>query len=85
MSLKKLGQRQAALLAKSTSMMDELEALGTSDGDRQRAKRLSKGIQNIHDEIDDINAQKKSAQLAEVRTQIDAGAWCRAQRLTATR
>lgn len=71
LSLKKLGQRQAALLAKSTSMMDELEALGTGEGDRQRAKRLSKGIQKIHDEIDDINDQKKSAQLAEV--QIDAG------------
>ena len=73
MNIEKLDLRQRALVKKSTSMMDELEALGTGDGDSQRAKRLSKGIQNIHDEIDDISAQKKSARLAEVRTQIDAG------------
>ena len=42
MNIEKLEQRQRDLLKKSTSMLDELEALGTSDGDRQRAKRLSK-------------------------------------------
>lgn len=73
MNIEKLEQRQLDLLKKSTSMMDELEALGTGDGDRQRAKRLSKGLQNIHDEVDEISATVKSDRLAEVRTQLDAG------------
>ena len=73
MNIEKLEQRQRDLLKKSTSMLDELEALGTGDGDRQRAKRLSKGLANIHDEIDEISATIKADRHAEVRTQLAAG------------
>lgn len=73
MNIEKLEQRQRDLLQKSTSMLDELEALGTGDGDRQRAKRLSKGLANIHDEIDEIGVTVKSDRLVEVRSHIAAG------------